>query len=209
MITGFTAIPHKRNVKCEVCDKALTNADFISAKDRDYPVCQSLDCRRIMDQKSSMAPLFFKKHIEFNRKSIRNRRESKLAKTKHIQEITEKEHLEEEQAYQLALNEHIGLTKENTYLLVIPSGKPKSVIAPDERISKYTEHLQYIVRQGFKDKNETDDVNDEYDSAYIQRVISEKRLNNNPALRTVSDKLCTLCKGGCCSSGNDHAYLSV
>jgi len=209
MINGIAAQHNNSQPKCEVCDSLLTYPDFLVTSDLDYSVCRAFDCRRIMGQKSTMAPLFFKSHLEFNRKLIRQRRERDAAKKKYIDEITEKETQEHRELFQSALNEYTGLSEESAHLLVIPSGFMKSVESTNERLNRYIEHLKTIVSEASNYTSVSGVNNEEHHNAYGKRVKVDQRFDDNPKLRTISDKLCCMCKGGCCVSGKEHAYLSV
>jgi len=209
MINGIVAQQNNSKPKCEVCDSLLTYPDFLVTSDLGYLVCRSFDCRRIMGQKSIMTPLFFKSHLEFNRKLIRQRCERDAAKKKYIEEVIEKEAQEHHDIFQAALKKYSRLSEEHTNLLVIPSGYTKSVESTDERLNQYIEHLKTIISEACNYTNASEVVTDEHQEAYSKRVEIDQQLDDSSNLRVISDKLCCMCKGGCCVSGKEHAYLSV
>jgi len=209
MINSISAVPHTRHPVCEICDCAISYPDYLKTKDLDYSVCQSFDCRRIMSQKSSMSPLFFQAHLKFHKKLIRQRHEREVARKKHIDDIDKKEALQNSQIVTLIYKKHPEKLQENTHVLVIPKGNTSSINISDERKNNYIEHLTDIIAQAIEYKSAADVKNDEHHDAYYKKMDVDKRLNNMPGLRMISDNLCCMCKGGCCASGKDHAYLSV
>ena len=52
-------------------------------------------------------------------------------------------------------------------------------------------------------------VFDQHHNARNILLQNEEQFNTHPQLKTVSDRLCGLCKGGCCPEGEDHAFVSV
>ena len=215
MINGFT-IPHQTTasihasqLKCEVCDNTITHSDYFHTKDLDYSVCGAFDCRRIMAQKYYMKPLFFKSHLLFNKKIIKQRRERDAERKKRIDDIQLKEQNENKAVLKFILNEQSELQEDNTHLLVIPSGGLCESSPRKERIKEYVEHLKCIIKEAENYSNASEVMYDEHHAAHDKNKIVEKRLENNPSIHRLSDKLCCMCKGGCCASGKEHAYLSV
>jgi len=209
MINLNSFVPHSHHPVCEVCECEITYPDYLKTKHMDYSVCQSFDCRRIMSQKSSMSELFFKAHLKFHKKLLRQRHERDLARKKHIDDIDKKEARQNSQIVKLIFKRHEEKLQENTRVLVIPTGNTDLVKISDERKNNYIQHLTDIINQATEYKCAADVEYDEHHDAFYKKQVVEKRLNNMPALRMVSDNLCCICKGGCCASGKDHAYLSV
>lgn len=209
MTHGFTSIYNANSHQCEVCDSNLTYPEFLLARDLGYSVCRLFDCKRIMSQKSSMTPLLFRSHLEFNRKQRQIRSERDEAHRKHIDEVTAKELQEHEQIFQSVLNENPELSEENTHWLAIPSGNSKLAPVADERVEKYIEHIKNIVAEADQYSNASEVISDQHSDAHGKRLLVDRNLDENPGLREMSDSLCSMCKGGCCISGREHAYLSV
>jgi len=42
-----------------------------------------------------------------------------------------------------------------------------------------------------------------------KRIALDPHMQDNPKVKAISEALCTVCKGGCCTSGRNKAYLSV
>jgi len=209
MINESTALQHISGSKCEVCDSVITYPDYLLMKDLDYVVCKSFDCRRIMSQKSSMSPHMFKNNLEFNKKLQQKRKKRDADRKKHIEAVSKKERQEHLEIFKTALLQYPEVTSSNTHMMVIPSGKARVVDCAMDRKSQYIDHLNGIVSEADIYTSASEVIYDEHHDAYGKRLAVDLRLNANPVLRTISDKLCTICKGGCCASGENHAYLSV
>lgn len=206
---NVTSVQHARHSKCEVCDCAITYPDSLIMKDVGYSVCRSFFCKKIMSQKSSMTPFLFKYHLDFNKNIVRQRHEKAAARKKHIDEVTEKERQENREILQSILNDKSELSEDNLYLLAIPSGYSKSVPSMNKRVNKYIEHLNKIVSEAGGYSNVSEVTYDEHQKAHGKKMLVEQRFVGNPSLRTISDRLCCMCKGGCCVKGKEHAYISV
>lgn len=209
MENGCIVARYNHQAKCEVCDNELAYIDTLTANGAEYSVCRSLACKNVMKQKSAMTPHMFKSHLDFNRKLIRQRREKDAARQKHRDDVANKESQENRKIQQMVFDTFLELTEESTSLLTIPSGNSKLLAVSSERKNKYIEHLKSIINEACGYANAAEVVFDEHHDAYGKRLIVEQRFDNIPALQSISDRLCNMCKGGCCAQGKEHAYLSV
>ncbi len=200
---------HNDKSKCEVCDALLPHIDRLNYIDIGYSVCRSPDCRRVMKKKSSMNHYMFRSHLDFNRKLIIKQRERSIAKRKHLDEIKHKEMQESFNIQQAIFDENLKLSDNNTFLLTIPSGDSAQLVITDERRERYITHLVFIVEEACTYNNASEIEHDEHYHAYDKHLYIEKKFDAMPALKAISDRLCCMCKGGCCASGKEHAYLSV
>ena len=195
--------------RCEVCDNLITYSDSIINKNTGFTVCRSFDCNRVMDKKHSMAPLIFKSHLEFNRTLINKNREKNIATKKHIEQVKAREIQENDFHLKNTLTSNPDLSEKDVYILTIPCGESKPLTCDEERVKNYTDHLKFIIEEALKYTNASEVTFDEHHEAYGKRSAVDKNFIDNPRLKTISDHLCTICKGGCCASGKEHAYLSV
>ncbi len=209
MTNTCTTLPFTNKAECEVCGCTINFPDTMQMEDLGYSVCRSFDCRRIMSQKSSMAPMLFKAHLEFQRKLTRERHERQAAQKKLVEKITTKERLEHRNIFRLILNQNPALSKANIHLVVIPSGHSELSQPGQERIDNYTQHLHSIINQALKYTDSSEVVYDQHHNAHERLSGVIQRFDENPKLQNISNKLCSLCKGGCCAGGKDHGYLSV
>lgn len=197
------------SVPCEVCNQILTRHEYLLTKDKNYTVCRAFDCRMVMSKKATMTPFLFQSHLEFNQKLLRERRNRNEIRKKHIESVTARESREHRAIFQSVLAKNPDLSEENTRWLVIPSGKPRSALVSMRRLKRYKKHIQSVVEEASRYANTSEITRDQHRGAYQKRLEVDQMLDRNPGLRKVSDKLCALCRGGCCVSGGDHAYHSV
>lgn len=125
-------------------------------------------------------------------------------KKKQIEELKEKEHNEHRILLQSVLKNNPELADKTTYLLTIPSGLTAVSPLTQERISSYTEYLRNIIRQAAQPVDDADIPNVIHQTP---PVTTAHIFLAKPALRTISDRLCSMCQGGCCPTGSNHAYL--
>lgn len=199
------AAQHPSQAKCEICGQPISRTEIFLIKNQEYTVCSSIDCKRIIRQKASTPPAIFKSYV----KLICERRDKETAAKKHIEEIEAREAQENRHILQSVLNKDPELSQNYTYLLSIPLGLANVVPLTVERRNNYTEHLQSIISKATEYTNASEVSLDQHHVAHKKLLEVEQRFAENPLLHTISDKLCSMCKGGCCAAGKEHAYLSV
>lgn len=209
MNNEFTATPYAYDLKCEVCNALISYPDSMKTKDLGYLVCQSFDCRRIMNQKSTMTLLMFQTQCQFQRKLQMEREEKEAARKKYVEEVKVRHSQENQKILKIVLDNNPELSENNTHVVVIPTGLSSFDTLSSERIKLYKAHLTHIVKQATEQNGTSESEIDERKDVHDLLNKVEKTFEDNPALRTISDRLCSLCKGGCCTSGKEHAYLSA
>lgn len=209
MIKGFSAIPSSRNVRCDVCDSVLSTQDLLRTQEAGCTICRAFDCQGVMRQKKVLPPALFDAYLNFNKKLIFQRRQDEAARRRHIDEVLDREGQDHNRIHQSFLESHPDFSKENVYLAVIPTGCSTLTPAPRKRLDNYIAHLQRVVSEAGRLACVADTVYDDHRDAHEKRQRLERVFVDNPSLRNISDRLCGMCKGGCCVSAKDHAYLSV
>ncbi|MCW9047016.1 MAG: hypothetical protein OQK46_02965 [Gammaproteobacteria bacterium] len=209
MSNGLASSLTNRQLKCEVCDCLINYPDTLLIKDTNYTVCRAFDCQRVMNKKRVMTPFMFKSHLDFNRTLIRKNREKSIATKQHIEQVTAREKQENELHLKNTLITNSHISENDIYLLTIPSGDSSSSACEKQRIDDYIKHLKSIIIEAENYDNASEVAYDEHHDAYRKRCAVENSFIEKPQLKKISDNLCTMCKGGCCASGKEHAYLSV
>jgi len=120
-----------------------------------------------------------------------------------------KESGENQKILQLTLKKTPELDEKNVHLLTIPSGLSRLVATSKKRIKNYTEHLNSIISQAIDLSESSEVIFGQRHDAHITSLAVEKKLTENPKINTINDKLCSMCKGGCCTAGRNKAYLTV
>lgn len=209
MEKGFVSkIPQPKQC-CIICGCEIPYLDARALIKDDDMVCRSFSCRRVLSQKSSMSPLMFQSLVAFNRTQVEQQQKKQAIRQQHINNVRAREEAEEI-LIRLRVNTLFPeLEPENTHQLTIPSGGDELTKVSDERKYAYIEHLVSIIEQANEYNDVTEITRNEHSEAYTKRLSMENDFALNDGLQAISDKLCTMCKGGCCASGKEHAYLSV
>jgi hypothetical protein len=197
------------NILCEVCGAVISPAQALKIKNLDYRVCPSFDCNRIMNQRAGMSPAMFHSHLEFQRKLLRQNRERQAEHKRRIEETATRQYQQEQAVLDQMLSANFTLDRTSIQTVVIPTGKLAPAPLPDSRIDDYLQHLRNIIDQAAACQSPDDIIQDQHTAAHDKLVNVELSFAANPQLHDISDRLCGLCKGGCCVSGGNHAYLST
>lgn len=207
--TEPTLFPRTHQSVCEVCGATVHYPDTLEQKHQDYFVCRAFECRRIMGQKATMAPALFDAHLAFQKKLLADQRNKAARKKLYIDAVTRNEQAENRLIFQQVVQQHPQLSEANTLMVTLPSGLSESRPPRQARIENYTEHLQQIIEAALAHDNADEVVYDQHHAAHEKLQVVEQQFSDHPGLRDISDRLCSQCKGGCCPTGKDHAYLSV
>ncbi|MEZ6033325.1 MAG: hypothetical protein R3C17_09545 [Planctomycetaceae bacterium] len=157
-----------------------------------------------MAQAATMDPSIVGSYLEFQRQRIRTANEAGALAQKRMEEKNAREAAEAQAILESTLTNHRELSPDDLFVVTIPSGISKISPLPEARIQAYKQHLETVIRE-FRGVPEIDSKQDD---AQRSDVTAEKIFENSPKLRTVSEKLCGMCKGGCCTSGGDTAYIT-
>lgn len=202
--------PFSKSSKCEVCQCYITEAEFLQLKELDYLVCRKSFCKRIMSKKSRMTPFFFKHYLESQKNIFKQLRDNDRKKQEYSEKINKNEREQNRKLLQTFLDNNPKFSEKEIDVIKIPSGLKKIATPENIRIKKYSEHLSTIIQKAmeniinntFTDDQNTGDIKDKL-------LILDHKFSKIPKLKDMTDKLCGMCKGGCCPAGSDHAYLSV
>jgi hypothetical protein len=114
-------------------------------------------------------------------------------------------------------------------VVAIPSANCKSAALSLSRIERYKVHLKSVIAEAANyitvemgnptDANTTSpDENytakqaapENHASYHLEALLAtqENFFEGNSALKNVSDRMCALCRGGCCTAGGDHAFVT-
>jgi hypothetical protein len=196
-------------MECEVCGNALTYPEALQIKNENYIVCRSFDCRRIIRQKESMPSHMFNSHVKFQNKLVKDNRDRQAQLNLRIEQVFRKQRLEHDEILQSVLQENNELSKNDIQHVVIPKGLAKVSAPNQEHIDAYNQHLNTIINEAGNYASAHEVILEPHSLAREKLVKVENKFRENPASREISDQLCGMCKGGCCISGNQHAYLST
>lgn len=140
---------------------------------------------------------------------MQKRREEAAIRKQYREEVTLKERKENKKILQSILNTNAGISRKNTHLVNLPIGLLELTTPSSERIASYRKHLRNIIKSAFESFAEDNSESEQKDSAYIRLLKVEKNFIETPHMQTISNRVCNMCKGGCCPAGKEHAYLSA
>ncbi len=200
---------YSKSSKCEVCACLISYSDFLQAKKHDYLVCNSFDCRSVMINKSNMTSFQFENYLKYQIKLIETKSYEAVIKNKNAKILDDKEKKKNEKMLRTFLEGNPRYSEENFHLMRLPSGLTKLAAPSVERIKNYSEHLKRVIQETINNiNNDTleDDLTDNVDDS---SVLFSKDYSEASERQLMADRLCEACKGGCCVSGGDHAYISA
>ncbi|MGR9107304.1 MAG: hypothetical protein ACU843_10285, partial [Gammaproteobacteria bacterium] len=161
-------------------------------------VCNRSDCRQVAAQQECMLPVGFERYLRLRSQRIRASIERDKTRTKIIEEVCKKER-DENQGFWRAKHEELpGLPRDGYPLTPIPSCRRPIVNLSEKRRRSFRDQLNRILSEAVAERlRRPPEGPEEADEAPI-----------DPRLSAILTKCCTLCAGGCCTRGGDHAYLS-
>ena len=208
MTNGNFSTTFSHDLKCQVCDTSISFPESLQLKNKNYLVCRSFECRRIIANKNTIAPSLFQSQIKLQKKIVNERHEIEATRKKYIEDTKERESQENKKILEYILDEYPEFHNKTPYIIEIPTGLSRPVTLPEERTSIYTAHLEKIISKAMENIKSKDIEINHQSSIYKKILETEKQFDKYPELRQISDNACKMCKGGCCTSGGDHAYLS-
>jgi hypothetical protein len=131
------------------------------------------------------------------------------ARAAHRQNQAERKALEEREndtIVQRVLETTTELAEQDFDVVVIPSGYADTSALPDERIQKYAEHLRKVASEAHDSTDESTTKTHQERRLLVENT--EAQFAAEPGLRDISNRLCGMCKGGCCAAGGTAAYIT-
>jgi len=202
-------VQHFQQHHCEVCGCDVNFVDILAYKDMGGVVCQSFDCKKIFQEKDMTPTLYYESQVNYQKQRYRERKELEEKKKKYVAERLHLEAEENKKIKSLVLEEYVNSEEQTIHIVALPKGLSNLIPLSEKRINAYLQHIIVTARDAFQyiSEPEANPINEHSD---IREKLDNlnKTLAENPTLHKVSDKLCAQCKGGCCTSGRDNAYLS-
>lgn len=194
------------NPVCEVCGGEVGRADALLSRRKGHVVCRSGECQGLLAQKATMDPTVYKAHFALQSRLIRQRTEREVRRKEH-EAVVDAAEAEDNRRILDAVRRERGVDGEPR-LMVIPTGLGNLVPMSPERRAHYKANLQAAIEEalGFEDLEAM--PRDMRFAARERALRSDALLAAHPALEARTDALCARCKGGCCSTGQDKAFIS-
>ncbi|NJN47334.1 MAG: hypothetical protein HC808_13620 [Candidatus Competibacteraceae bacterium] len=195
--------------KCIVCDAAVSYADSLLTTDSDFLVCRSHYCRALLGQRKRLPPSMFKAYFNIQKEVIRKQKQIDLDERNHIEQIIQKEQLENSNIHHFLANKLSNYINGESSVLAIPTGLNKTGKIPSRRVDNYRSHLENVIVQAMSLSDAGQVSVDQQAKVRENLAALDKKMAENPAMKIMSDYVCGFCKGGCCAKGGDNAFIEV
>ena len=197
-------------------------------------VCKAFECQQLMALRLKLPPSLFNAPVRFHQNNLRQQKEKEQQQQQWVVDLNEREARENADLL-AAIVSHpktYGINPPQvqpfTKTVAIPSSGDAVTALLPSRIEQYRQHLEAMIEEALSymandeqgapalDANNaashlTFTASQNHPSYPLQMQVAEqdKLLAATPALKRISDKLCTLCQGGCCPAGQDHAFVTA
>ncbi len=185
---------HER--KCIVCGEPV---HFFSRDSE--PVCLRAECKLVLSRKKHMSQFAYKQYFSLQSAQIKRTTEFLALREKRLEEKRKAEKKENISCWMKAINLDEGYDPKFYPYVVIPTNSKKISSLPKQRKNLFREHLSGLITETMSELA----VNNENTE---ENQIEEDFLNESEGNAFFFEvKACSLCRGGCCGLGEEHAFL--
>ncbi len=194
--------------RCCVCEEPIPVHLRQTMASRDWPHCGAHECARFLSQRESMPEPLFLAQLTGLKSRIRDRKVYQQDRERRILARVEGEADENRRQLDSFLAMRTDLDRRDVHPMVIPVGRSKVVPLSSARIEKYREHLLAVAAEAETYLSVAEVCEDQNLRPSVNRALHEERFTQDSRVQKISDRLCAACRGACCSSGGETAYLS-
>jgi len=181
----------KHNRKCLVCGEP---AHFFSPDSE--PVCLRVECKLVLSKKKHMSESSYKQFFSLQSAQIKRTIELVELRKKRLAEKKKLENRENISCWMKAINHENGYDPVQYPYNLVPANLKKIIRLPKRRQKLYRKFLSDLINETLSEFKGDEDNN--------EKVIPYESENNGYPFEA---KACSICKGGCCSIGGEHAFL--
>lgn len=190
-------LPHA-TATCVVCAGALGPRARSSASAERYPTCTRIDCRMVVARRQTMGELAFVPYLQRHASQLRE-----IAARERRLQSTQAAAAHENAIAWHWLRQHKASAAGTALLqLLLPSGPARSRRIGSVRRGRYRTHLRAVIAAARKGPESQAQA-----SAAAVAQAAADAIDAAIAASALPGRLCALCGGGCCTRGNDHAYV--
>jgi len=197
--------PSGQTARCEVCCSEIT---LQAGVNNSNALCQNFECKQLYNQRFTMNPALYKPHFEFRKKLILERKAKEQRDKRHADSIDTYEARDNQAILNALISTDKSIHPETIQLVMIPTGLARTAPLPSARKVQYQKHLEDTIAEAIQYTSADDAIRDQHHAAHEHLKRQDEFLQSHPDISAASDTLCGLCKGGCCSTGGDHAFIS-
>ncbi|MCB1886010.1 MAG: hypothetical protein KDH20_00260 [Rhodocyclaceae bacterium] len=199
--------PAASDAFCLVCQCPLNGVGRRALRTGGPAVCASRECQWVAAQQLRMGELRFSAFISQHRAMLAGRKAD--AARREARRRAETRFAARQNRRFIAALAHRDPALRDALAVNLPDDpRPLRPVAP-ERIARYRRHLldQIAIARQAASAEDSDFIGDR---GIIQRQSELDALfASRPDLKADSDALCMTCRGGCCTTGGEHAHLSA
>lgn len=195
---------------CEACGCEITRGEAMLAIRGAPVVCRAGECQGLLGQRLTMSPDAYRLHFERQSSMIRLRHTREAQRQAHIKSVDTAEAVENQsitEEVRRALDAGDRLVS-----LALPRGLDDAAVSTPERRARFKAHLEAVIAEAeaLPAAGGIEAIPPErYEGALERNLRVTELLERQPALQERSDQLCGVCRGGCCATGEEHAYLTA
>ncbi len=186
----------KHDRKCMVCGGP---AHFFSRGSE--PVCLRADCQLVLNKKKQSNESSYKQYFSLQSAQIKRTVELVELRKKRLALKKETENNENLSCWRKAINPDDGYDPEYYPYTVVPTNSKKITKLPQERKSLFHKTLYRLIDDILSERGENKEKTkeDQYEDSRLNEILE----NESP----FEAKACSICSGGCCGIGEEHAFL--
>lgn len=190
--------------RCMVCDSPLIQNPIKP----DVPkICNHVQCQALYKQRLDMSPALYKQHFQRQQQYIIQKKFAEIEKQKHIERVKHAEFDENEIMRKRAEDRLSSRNGRSIKVTQIPTGLEALKPLEAERINEYLQHVQSAIERACEVEDISELLDDQLLATHQSLLLQDARITSNPMLEAEVEKLCGLCRGGCCAAGGNHAYI--
>ncbi len=149
-----------------------------------------------------MSEASYEQYFSLQSAHIKKTTEFLALKTKRLEEERKAEEKENISCWTKVINHNYGYELDHYPYTVIPTGSKKIIKLSTERKNLFREHLTGLISEVISELAVNRD-NGEGNQIEEDMPLDEDVENESPFEATA----CAICRGGCCRTGDDHAFL--
>lgn len=193
---------------CDVCNESFVSISESQLVKHNYQVCASIACKNIIQQCKTKTSEAARLYLQLQSKLIKERKQRLLDEEKRITELEKQQLDENTEILNHTLSTNPDVDENLIQIVEVPSGILQTATLARKRVEEYKMYLQAIADKAIQYDSSSQIPDKTLHELQQKRQAIEHRLENNPKTKTMSEALCTMCKGGCCTSGKNTAYLT-
>ena len=189
-------VQSKHNRKCLVCGQPA----HLFSPDSE-PVCLKAECKLVLSQKKFLSEPAYKQYFFLQSAQIKTTIELVELKKKRLTEKKKLENKENVSCWMRAMNHDYGYDPAQYPCTVVPTNSKRITRLPEQRKNLFRETLLPLINKAMPELAQKNDPTEENQT---EENTQQKTVENELLFEA---KACSICRGGCCSIGEEHAFI--